>query len=51
LRRYYSNKIKEDQKGGAHGIYGGKEKEKRQFGKPRHKWQEYIKMILKERHW
>jgi hypothetical protein len=25
--------------------------EKRQFGKLRHKWQEYIKMVLKERHW
>jgi hypothetical protein len=27
------------------------EKENRQFGKPRHKWQENIKMVLKERHW
>jgi hypothetical protein len=25
--------------------------EKRQFGKPRHKWQDNIKMALKERHW
>jgi hypothetical protein len=27
LLQYYSDKIKEDEKGGAHGIYGGKEKE------------------------
>jgi hypothetical protein len=51
LLQYYSEKIKEGEKGGTHGIYGGKEKEKRQFEKPRQKWQENIKMVLKERHW
>jgi hypothetical protein len=50
LLQYYIDKIKEDEKGGAHGIYGGKERQKRQFVKSRHKWQENIKMVLNERH-
>jgi hypothetical protein len=54
------DQIKKSEMGGAYGIYGGKEmcvrgfggpEGKRPLGRPRHRWENNIKMVFQELGW